>query len=356
VQGIHQTENLVEETLAIPIPEVERVERNDRLPDNSAAGGADHGVSRRETSAWLGTLSREQRQAIRALHDISPAWNLVVVLYPVLWALAAYLMWTFPVWPMRLAGYAVIGISIHAMAVLVHEGSHNSIFRSRFVDRWVGFLLGVPVLVSYSAYRTLHGFHHRYTRDADDPDEFLNVTKNRTALEVLFYSWLIFGTPIYLVHVAKTALERGKRLERIDIIVEYLLLAVICTGVALLCIRLDGWPVLLHCWALPMLVAMVFGNVRSWAEHQMTQPGNPLTQTRTVTSNAVVSFLMCNLNYHLEHHLFPGIPWYNLPKLHAMLQDEYRRAGAFIYRSYLRFLWDAFRVGVHGIARESATV
>lgn len=88
--------------------------------------------------------------------------------------------------------------------------------------------------------------------------------------------------------------------------------------------------------------------MRSWAEHALTRPGHPLTHTRTVTSNLVVSFLMCNLNYHLEHHLFPGVPWYNLPRVHALLADEYRRAGAFVHRSYLGFLREAARAGVHG--------
>jgi fatty acid desaturase len=314
-----------------------------------------HGVSRLETSQWLGTLSREKRQAIRALHDLRPVWNWVVVLYPAVWLGVAWILCKIPSWPVLIAGYIVIGTCIHAMAVLVHEGSHYSIFRSRILDRWVGFLMGVPVLVSFSAYRTLHGFHHRYTRDVGDPDEFLHVTENRTALEVLFYSWLVFGTPIYLIHVAVTALKLGKPRERFEVITEYVLLAMICAGVAFLCQRFDGWSILLHCWALPMIIAMLFGNIRSWAEHQMTQPGHPLTQTRTVVSNRVVSFLMCNLNYHLEHHLCPGIPWYNLPKLHDMLQDEYRQAGSFVYRSYFRFLWDAFRVGVFGIAREFQT-
>jgi fatty acid desaturase len=56
---------------------------------------------------------------------------------------------------------------------------------------------------------------------------------------------------------------------------------------------------------------------------------------------------MCNLNYHLEHHLFPAVPWYNLPHVHRLLQEDYRAAGSFIYRSYLRFCWDAVRGGVH---------
>ena len=121
-------------------------------------------------------------------------------------------------------------------------------------------------------------------------------------------------------------------------------------GAILLCRRAGRMDLILHGWALPMIIAMVFGNVRSWAEHTMTIPGDPLTRTRTVTSNRVVSFLMCNLNYHLEHHLCPGIPWYNLPAMHEMMKREYRRAGSFVYGSYLRFLWDAVRTGVHGIS------
>jgi fatty acid desaturase len=111
----------------------------------------------------------------------------------------------------------------------------------------------------------------------------------------------------------------------------------------------------LHAWLLPLPVAIAFGNVRSWAEHALTRPGHPLTHTRTVTSNRVVSFLMCNLNYHLEHHLFPGVPWYNLPRLHALLSDEYRWAGAFVHRSYLGFLWEAVRAGVHGVTSDTVT-
>lgn len=58
---------------------------------------------------------------------------------------------------------------------------------------------------------------------------------------------------------------------------------------------------------------------------------------------------MCNLNYHLEHHLFPGVPWYHLPKVHALLKDEFRAAGASVYRSYTEFLIDFFKASWRGI-------
>ena len=28
------------------------------------------------------------------------------------------------------------------------------------------------------------------------------------------------------------------------------------------------------------------------------------------------------MNYHLEHHLFPNVPYYNLPKLHELIKDQ----------------------------------
>jgi fatty acid desaturase len=59
--------------------------------------------------------------------------------------------------------------------------------------------------------------------------------------------------------------------------------------------------------------------------------------------------MMCNINYHLEHHLFPGIPWYNLPKVHQLLQDEYRRAGCSVYRTYAEFFKDFFKALCRGL-------
>ncbi|HTV12546.1 MAG TPA: fatty acid desaturase [Acidimicrobiales bacterium] len=42
--------------------------------------------------------------------------------------------------------------------------------------------------------------------------------------------------------------------------------------------------------------------------------------TRTVYMNPVFRFLYLNMNYHLEHHLFPSVPYYNLPALHEEIK------------------------------------
>jgi fatty acid desaturase/1-acyl-sn-glycerol-3-phosphate acyltransferase len=315
-----------------------------RTRESAGTDGPDPAAAR----AWFRALDPGRRSAIRDLHRLRPAWNLVLVFYPALWLAAAAVALATPSWPLWLACEAVVGVAIHAMATLMHEGIHGTLFRRRGLDRWFGFLLGAPALFSFTSYKIAHLAHHHYTRTPRDPDDFLNVSPHRLVRSVVFYGWLAVGMFAYLLHVPLGALRLGTRPERRAIVTEYALMSGVAATALLVCDRLGRLDVVLHAWILPLSLAVVFGNVRSWAEHALTRPGHPLTHTRTVTSNPVVSFLMCNLNYHLEHHLFPGVPWYNLPRLHALLVGEYRRAGAYVHRSYLGFLWEAARAGVHG--------
>lgn len=44
--------------------------------------------------------------------------------------------------------------------------------------------------------------------------------------------------------------------------------------------------------------------------------------TRTVRMNPVFRFLYLNMNYHVEHHMFPSVPYRNLPALHTEIADQ----------------------------------
>ena len=84
------------------------------------------------------------------------------------------------------------------------------------------------------------------------------------------------------------------------------------------------------------------------AEHILCPAVDDFTNSRTVTSNRVVSFAMNNLNYHLEHHLVPRMPWYNLKRFHAMMRPTYGEANAVICNSYGSFLAELIRKGPLG--------
>ncbi|MCE0497549.1 MAG: NADH:ubiquinone reductase (Na(+)-transporting) subunit F [Methylacidiphilales bacterium] len=43
---------------------------------------------------------------------------------------------------------------------------------------------------------------------------------------------------------------------------------------------------------------------------------------RTVYMNPIHRYLYWNMNYHVEHHMFPLVPYHVLPKLHAAVKDD----------------------------------
>ena len=299
-------------------------------------------------AVWYRGLDSAKKDAIRRLHRINPWWNLMAIAFAVSWFLTALLMIRYPSWLVRLPGYVVIGILLHGMANFMHEGIHNTLFKDKRWNRWFGFVMGAPVLFSVTTYGVNHLLHHRYNRTERDPDEFKNVTQDPRLLSIFYYVWIVLGMVFYALRLPYSVKAHGSSRQRTQAAVENGLLLIVL-GSGLYSAWRFGWlPELIHVWLIPLAVAALLSNVRGWAEHTLTVPGHPLTETRTVVSSRLFSFLNINLNYHLEHHLFPGVPWYNLPKVHRILIEDYRSAGASIYRSYPRFLYDAFRLGVHG--------
>ena len=44
--------------------------------------------------------------------------------------------------------------------------------------------------------------------------------------------------------------------------------------------------------------------------------------TRSVYLNPIFSFLYWHMEYHVEHHIYPQVPSYNLKKLHILVKDQ----------------------------------
>ncbi len=294
-------------------------------------------------------FSAEQRSALKALHRLDKRWNWVIPLHFAIWLSAAWLSITSGSLAISILGYLVGGLSLSTLSVLGHEASHNLFTRNQKIDRWIGLLVGTPIAFSASGYRIMHPLHHKYVRDARDPDNIENITTSAFWLRWLYVFVFFLAVYLYLVLVPVNAMINAKKNgDRVLVLVEWLaMIGVVALGWVFLP---TAWMV--EGWLLPLLVAGQVANIRGIAEHGMTTSGNELTDTRTVTTTPVLSFLMCNINYHLEHHLYPGIPWYNLPKAHRILRENYRAAGSSVYASYVTFLADFFKAVVKGIVSE----
>jgi fatty acid desaturase len=66
--------------------------------------------------------------------------------------------------------------------------------------------------------------------------------------------------------------------------------------------------------------------------------------TRTFYTNPIYRFLYSNMNYHIEHHMFPMVPYYNLAALH----EEIKRDCPPAYPSS----WAAFKEALSAIYRQ----
>ncbi len=56
--------------------------------------------------------------------------------------------------------------------------------------------------------------------------------------------------------------------------------------------------------------------------------------SRTVLMNPVSRFIYWNMNYHVEHHMFPMVPYHALPQLHAMIKHDLPAANPSILHGY----------------------
>lgn len=298
-------------------------------------------------SRWTGQLSDAARKEIKGLCTVQERHPRVVSLLLVIACCAAGAVivdWL----PLRLILWGTIGAAYHGLGSLMHDAVHGTLCRGRFGNRWAGFALGVPLLLGFTAYRRIHLLHHVHLRGKRDPEEFANISRNPRVLGWLFYAWMLLGCPIYIAHVAVDGIRLSQGRERLTVVLEY---ATICLGVAGVFLATDAQQckeLIWNAWVMPFCFVWLIYNVRSLSEHMLTCPESPLTASRTVISNRVVRWLLCNANYHLEHHLVPMAPWYSLPRLHELLSREIPFLRMRPVRGYCELLVLSLRRGFHG--------
>lgn len=242
-----------------------------------------------------------------------------------------------------------IGGRQHALAVLAHEGAHYRLAgKGRLNDVLSEVLCAWPVFLTTRFYRLHHFAHHRQLNTNEDPDwvrkqtEEWRFPKSRGALaRILAREVLALNTPSMLLMVLALsgafAKERSRSFWRYQLLRLAWCLAV---GAAVAGLGL-GREVLLY-WVVPWLTWFAFAlRLRSIAEHFAIENDHVYTATRTTLPTLLERLFLIpkNVGYHLEHHLYPSVPFYALPRLHAALNEHATyRDRAHVTRSYLGVL------------------
>lgn len=237
----------------------------------------------------------------------------------------------------------VIGGRMHAMAVLGHEIAHHRFLKNRKLSDAIGdVFLAWPILVTIDSYRNNHLRHHRFLNTNEDPDWAIKLPmdnfhfpkKKRAIFKYLLGYLCIAGTIKEIVVSAK----RLKKLSRHTATYKKIRLAYYI-GILTAITALGGGQELLLYWVVPFLSTFFcFMYIRSVAEHfGSMRYEDDLNDSRTVYPYFWENWFLSpnNVNYHLDHHLYPGVPFYNLPRLHALLMENpYYREHAHMTRGY----------------------
>jgi len=295
------------------------------------------------------TTSRLPPETIKALTRQSDgkAWwsvskNVIQALAGVVPGLIDLNIWT-ALWALML-----VPLAAHGFAILSHDAVHYRLFSSRRVNDLVGRFCGLIIGVSMCTYRVVHRLHHNHLYEQDlDPDIALMAGYPRGKL-YLFKKLLIDLTGItawknysyFMGRPTKNAVtqKRVKPLDdtspklRRDARQDRVLVAVFHIAMLILAIVTGLWQEYLLLWFLPLItVFQVMLRLRAVLEHgAVTDFSSPLTASRTNLAPAPVCWFLFphKVNYHVEHHLYPSVPHYNLPACHAACRDAGMLEGA----------------------------
>lgn len=261
------------------------------------------------------------------LHALAMVFNWAIILGSI------YLCLLFPSPWLYFLSVIVIGARMHALAILMHDATHYRFLKNRkWNDLLSNYFTMYPIFTSIGKYRRNHLAHHQKLNTEDDPDWMAKLgnraftfpkSKTEFLLTVCSYFLLYQGFMDALWFI-KRFNKAGEKLpstteDKILKIVFYILLF---GGITLLGI----WKYYLLFWIIPYFSTFyMFQYIRSVAEHfgGLTYD-NLLTSTRTVKPTLLERFIFAphHVGYHLEHHLYPGVPFYNLPKLHRLLMGQ----------------------------------
>lgn len=268
----------------------------------------------------------------RSLSAIAIDWIIIVLCI----AACEYVSyWLYPV------AFVVIGSRFHGLEAMMHEATHYRLHRNRTVNEIIGELSVWPLGLSLYLYRNIRHFsHHKHVGTVRDSHLTLSYRKFATRFNVPKTSWKLFKScaivaisfPIEIwwgqLYTTTRILPRFSKTRGILwILFQLMTIVLVAGGVAFY-----GWHVLwayLLFFVLPLMWVAVFSRyLRLLTEHFGIPPSGDLHvaegETRTVLASWPVRVIFWPhlLNYHLEHHWYPTVPFHNLPYLHRLLMSS----------------------------------
>jgi fatty acid desaturase len=260
------------------------------------------GPAIRDTAIWLGSM------LVLA--------GLAVWLWPSLWAV-----------PVLLAYGVLYGSASDSRW---HECGHGTAFRTRWMNDWVYQIASFMIMRNPVTWRWSHARHHTDTIIVGrDPE--ISVMRPPDLVRLVLNAFGIIDTAAAVRTTLRNAAgtlsddeasfipasEQPKvvTVARVWVAIYAAVIALSLATGSWLPVLLVGTPRLYGAWHHVMTGLLQHGGLaENVTDHRLN--------SRTVLMNPVSRFIYWNMNYHVEHHMFPMVPYHALPRLHALVKDD----------------------------------
>ena len=242
-----------------------------------------------------------------------------------------YWLWEFPDWFCFVSNV----IALHLVGTVIHDASHNVAHRNPVMNAVLGHGSALMLGFSFPVFTRVHMQHHANVNDPNnDPDHFVSTGGPL---------WLI--APRFFYH---EVFFFKRRLWRKYELLEWLLGRLAFITIVFLAIQNGFLDYIFNFWFSPALVVgLALGLFFDYLPHRPFAERDRWKNAR-VYPNPILNLLIMGQNYHLIHHLWPSIPWYNYQPAYRATQPLldakgcHQTLGLLRGKDFWSFLYDVF--------------
>ena len=295
---------------------------------------------------WYHTdIPRKEMKALMQRTD-APAIRDTIIWLGLMLLFAGIGIWLWPSWwsaPFWLA-YGVLYAS--ASDSRWHECGHGTAFKTPWMNNAVYHLASFMIMRNPVTWRWSHARHHTDTIIVGrDPE--IAAMRPPAALRMALN---VVGVPDLWEAVQRMLLNASGRLDpeeatfvpesetpkvvlvaRVWVVIYAATLGLAVLMQSILPLMVIGLPRLYGAWHFIMTGYLQHGGLAdNVLDHRLN--------SRTVYMNPFSRFIYWNMNYHVEHHMFPMVPYHRLPELHARIKHDLPEPSPSIWAAYREVL------------------
>ncbi len=211
-----------------------------------------------------------------------------------------------------------------------HESSHGTAFKTDWLNDLLYEIASFMVMRESTVWRWSHTRHHSDTiivgRDpeiaAPRPPDLLGMLLGAFSLTVIpkYFKKLFIHASGQMTDEEKTFVPESEYQKiffkaRITLLIYAIVIGSSLYTKSILPLMFIGLPNIYGAWLMGVYgYTQHAGLAENVLDHRLN--------CRTVYMNALHRYLYWNMNYHVEHHMFPLVPYHNLPKLHEAVKSD----------------------------------